>query len=208
MKDKIYLLFTAGRGPVECGIAVQGIQNRFKQFLIKHKIAYKITNQKQGMISRSMETIVFEIDHAYEAKLTPWIGTIKWICQSPVRKFHKRKNWFIKCESIMISSKIELDIKDVKCQAYRASGPGGQHRNKVETAIRLIHSTSGIIVTASDGKSKHQNKKKAWEKLKSKLKERNQLSINHQNLDKWATKIEIERGKAVKVFEGLKFMEQ
>jgi len=137
-----------------------------------------------------------------------WLGSIQWVCKSPIRKFHKRKNWFIKCQEISMGENNELLKSDVAVQSYRASGPGGQHRNKVETAIRLIHKPSGIIVTASDGKSQAQNKKKAWQKLTDQIEQHNQQLLKSFDSDKWEEQIDIERGQAVKTFLGLKFIEK
>jgi len=199
---------TAGRGPVECAIAVSGIQERFKQYLMKQNIEFHIISQTFGSIKGSIETIVFELKLTDSRKIEAWIGTHKWKCDSPVRKFQKRKNWFIKCEKVALPEKVELLESDVIYQTFRASGPGGQHRNKVETAVRIIHNKSGIIVTATDGKSQHQNRKKAWEKLNNKIEELNSSSCQKQNFDQWISQLEIERGNPIKTFEGLKFKEK
>jgi len=206
MKKETYILFTAGRGPVECGLAVQGIQNRFKKYLAAEKVSFEIVSQKKGELNNTLETIVFKVFTTKKAILDPWLGTIQWICKSPIRKFSKRKNWFIKCEEISVPKKIEMNMKDVVVQTYRASGPGGQHRNKVETAIRIIHNGTGVIVTASDGKSQAQNKKKALQKMEDKLKSLNADYLQNHNLEQWTSQIQIERGNPVKTFSGLKFI--
>jgi len=208
MNKKIYVMITAGRGPLECGLAVRGIQKKFKEEMKRLKVDFRIASQKMGRLQGTMETIVFEINQADFNKMEHWIGTHKWVCQSPIRKFHKRRNWFVKCEKIELSDAIEISEKEVVCQTFRASGPGGQHRNKVETAVRLIHVKSGLIVTASDGKSQHQNRKKAWEKLRLKMKEINESTLKMQNLERWSEQIEVERGNPVKVFVGTKFKEK
>ena len=100
-----------------------------------------------------------------------------------------------------------INLKDITVQAFKASGPGGQHRNKVETAIRIIHKPTGIIVTATDSKSKAQNKNRAIAKLKESLNQQNRLSLKQFSLEEWASKIDIERGNPTKVFYSTKFTE-
>ena len=207
MKKYTYILFTAGRGPVECGLAVQGIQDKFKKYLEANKLEYKVISQKAGQFNRSMETILFKVEVPRRDLLKPWLGTIQWICKSPVRKFSKRKNWFIKSVQVEMPEQKPLRISDLSIQAFRASGPGGQHRNKVETAIRVVHKPSGLIVTASDSKSKAQNKKSALEKLEAKLRQQNLQIQKGFDLEVWSSKLEIERGNPVKVFSGPKFKE-
>jgi len=63
--------------------------------------------------------------------------------------------------------------KVVECTFYRAGGPGGQHRNKTETAVRLVHRDSGITVTATERRSQLQNRDLAWERLIAALKKKN-----------------------------------
>ena len=62
---------------------------------------------------------------------------------------------------------------EVEMTFYRAGGPGGQHRNKTETAVRLVHRRSGITVTASERRSQSQNRDLAWQRLIAALKKRN-----------------------------------
>ncbi len=207
MKTYTSILFTAGRGPSECGLATYGIQMRFKKFLDDNDIKYEIVKQQLGKLNRSMETIVFKVNRNKYEKVKPWFGTIQWISSSPIRKYSKRKNWYIKCCEVNMPETKSINLKDITIQAYKASGPGGQHRNKVETAIRIIHKPTGIIVIAADSKSKAQNKKRAMEKLEAKLKSVNkQIQFNYE-LDEWASKIDIERGNPSKVFHGSKFTE-
>lgn len=60
-------------------------------------------------------------------------------------------------------------LKDVQFQPLRASGPGGQRRNKVETAIRATHRPTGITVIATEHRSQYRNKKRALERLQTRL---------------------------------------
>jgi protein subunit release factor A len=59
--------------------------------------------------------------------------------------------------------------REVRVETFRGSGPGGQHRNVTESAVRLTHQPSGVVVTASENRSQHRNKETAFERLKQRL---------------------------------------
>ena len=66
--------------------------------------------------------------------------------------------------------------RDCDIEIFIASGPGGQHRNKVETGVRLTHRPSGISVTATERRSQHANREVAFERMTARLEELQQTS--------------------------------
>lgn len=66
---------------------------------------------------------------------------------------------------------------DIRIDFFRASGPGGQHRNKSETGVRLTHLPTGIVVTATESRSRHINLRHAFARLEAKLAVRNRPVI-------------------------------
>ena len=76
---------------------------------------------------------------------------------------------------VIFSTDRETLESEVRIDTYRASGPGGQHVNKTNSAIRITHEASGVVVIAQDSSSQFRNKETAFERLIEKLKKRNHV---------------------------------
>ena len=200
---------TSGRGPAECSWVVAQVLKTFIEEAKENNIKTTMLHRETGIENGTVETatILLESD-ALDMFVNSWIGTIQWIGQSQFRKFHKRKNWFIGIFEIKTSTATEISEKDIHYQAMRSSGAGGQHVNKVSSAVRATHIPTGISVVAMDSRSQHQNKKLATERLLQKFKEEAVKQFKAEFQAQWMNQLQIQRGNPVRIFQGSDFKKQ
>jgi peptide chain release factor 2 len=116
-------------------------------------------------------TIKFEGDYAF-GWLRTETGVHRLVRKSPFDSGNRRHTSFA---SVFVSPEIDDDIAidinpaDVRIDVYRASGAGGQHVNKTESAVRMTHNPTGIVVQCQSDRSQHKNRDTAMKQLKSKL---------------------------------------
>ena len=199
---------TSGRGPQECDFAVKKIAQLFIDDAVKSNIKVNPIQDNTDAHGASVFIQIVEASKEVDTFLRTWLGTIQWICESPFRPKHKRKNWYIGIfESTKSSNNIILDT-DIQYQAVRSSGAGGQNVNKVSSAVRATHTPTGITVLAMDSRSQHQNKKLATERLLEKFQKMALNEIKLEEKSTWLNQTKIERGNPTRTFIGIKFREK
>jgi peptide chain release factor len=207
METKI-IQISAGKGPVECAYVVAKVLRVFLLELTNNIIDYTILNRETGIENGTIQSVSIQIKGSHLADfLQHWLGTIQWIGTSTYRKYHKRKNWFIGCFEIEeIPAFAGMTEKgEIQFQAIRSSGAGGQHVNKVSSAIRAKHIKTGVQVLVMDSRSQHQNKKIAIKRLQEKVNNFNVEQLQEQIKNQWENHQKLERGNPVRVFKGTDF---
>ncbi|MCW8922306.1 MAG: peptide chain release factor 2 [Gammaproteobacteria bacterium] len=147
-------------------------------------------------------TIHFEGDYVF-GRLRTETGVHRLVRKSPFDSGNRRHTSFA---SVFVSPEIDDDIEidinpaDLRIDVYRASGAGGQHVNKTESAVRITHNPTGVVVQCQNDRSQHKNKAAAMKQLKAKLYE---LEIQKRNADQQAleeTKSDIGWGSQIRSY--------
>jgi peptide chain release factor 2 len=147
-------------------------------------------------------TIKFEGDYAY-GWLRTETGVHRLVRKSPFDSGNRRHTSFA---AVFVSAEVDDDIDidinpaDLRIDVYRASGAGGQHVNKTESAVRITHNPTGVVVQCQNDRSQHKNKATAMKQLKSKLYE---LELQKRSGDQQAledTKSDIGWGSQIRSY--------
>lgn len=204
---KEIIQFTAGKGPLECSWVVAQVLKIFIKEIESLGFKYWVIHREKDGENGTLKNAVLQVDLPDESDfLKSWIGSVQWIGTSNFRKSHKRKNWFIGVNLLpQPKTRQVISDKEIDYTFIRSSGPGGQHVNKVSTAVRAKHLPTGIEVLVQDNRSQSLNKKVSKTRLQSKLDVFYALEMKTLAEKTWHNHQAVSRGNPVKVIVGKTF---
>ncbi|WP_157221487.1 peptide chain release factor 2 [Herbaspirillum sp. YR522] len=170
--NNCFIDIQAGAGGTEAQDWASMLLRQYLRYCERKGFKAEILEQSDGEVAGiKTATIKVEGDYAYGFLRTE-TGVHRLVRKSPFDSSNGRHTSF---SSLFVypevdeSFDIEINPADVRVDTYRASGAGGQHINKTDSAVRLTHAPSGIVVQCQNDRSQHRNRAEAWEMLKSKL---------------------------------------
>lgn len=195
---------SAAQGPDECQLAVSKAMQRLVDDASRQHLAVDLIEHEPGSKKGNYRSVLLSIDgEGADSFIQQWEGTIQWICTSPYRPRHLRKNWFI---GIGRCAEPETNIShEIRFETTRSSGPGGQHVNKTESAVRATHLATGISVKVQTERSQHANKRLAELLIAHRLACLAEEAHSTLRAERRLQHYQIERGNPKQVFSGDKF---
>lgn len=190
--SELWLQVTAGTGPAECEWAMARVAERIAVEARAAGIAVQTVESSAGSV-----LLAFSGD--LDAFVKSWRGTVQWVGRSPFRPDHKRKNWFVGVSVLEPVEAAQFDAREVKWETMCASGPGGQHVNKTESAVRVTHVPSRLQATAAEERSQFRNRKLALARLAAKISEAGERQRGAVRERRWQAHQALERGNPVRV---------
>jgi peptide chain release factor 2 len=201
--NNAYLEIQSGSGGTEAQDWANMLLRMYLRWAERSGFKTEIIELQEGDVAGiKSATVHVQGEYAY-GWLRTETGVHRLVRKSPFDSGNRRHTSF---SSVFISPEvddsfeIEINPADLRVDVYRASGAGGQHVNRTESAVRLTHNPSGIVVACQAGRSQHQNKDYAMKQLKAKLYEREMQKRNAEKQQMEDSKSDIGWGSQIRSY--------
>ncbi|MDD9661428.1 MULTISPECIES: peptide chain release factor H [Klebsiella] len=195
------LQLSSAQGPDECCLAVKLSLDRLIKEAAEQRVSITLLESEPGRYSGTLRSALLSLDGDNAFALSErWCGTLQWIFPSPFRPHHGRKNWYVGVGRFSCDE--QKQSEEIRFETLRASGPGGQHVNKTDSAVRATHLASGISVKVQSERSQHANKRLARLLIAWNLEQQRQSDGAVLKSERRMFHHQIERGNPLRTFSG------
>ena len=198
-----FLDIQSGAGGTEAQDWAQMLLRQYLRYCERKGFKAEVMEETEGDVAGiKSATIKIEGEYAF-GHLRTETGVPRLVRKSPFDSSGGRHTSFA---SVFVypevDDTIEIDINpaDVRTDTFRASGAGGQHINKTDSAVRLTHNPTGIVVQCQNDRSQHRNRDEAWQMLRSRLYEHEMRKRMEQQQALEATKTDVGWGHQIRSY--------